>query len=77
METLKENLSRYQLESEEAYDTEKAMDDLLFFSRTVVSEFAETLGEVSREGADVPAVYSPTMRSLPLNRHPGYRTCWK
>ncbi len=38
VETLKANLSRHKLEPEEAFDTEKATDDLLFFRRTVVSD---------------------------------------
>ncbi len=38
VKTLKANLSRYQQEPKEAYDTEKAMEDLHFFSRIVVSD---------------------------------------
>ncbi len=38
VETLKANLCTYELEPEEAYDAEKATDDLLFSSTTVVSD---------------------------------------
>ncbi len=44
MEELNANLSRYELEPQEAVDTEKAMDDLLFFGRTVITEMQNEEG---------------------------------
>ncbi len=35
-EILKVNLRRYELDSQETFDTEKALEDLLFFSKTVI-----------------------------------------
>ncbi len=36
VEMLKVNLRRYELDSQETCDTEKALGDLLFFSKTVI-----------------------------------------
>ncbi len=36
VEILKINLRRYELDSQETCETEKALEDLLFFSKTVI-----------------------------------------
>ncbi len=36
VEMLKVDLRRYELDSQETCDTEKALEDLLFFSKTVI-----------------------------------------